>query len=73
MAVKFKQMTSESEALFYDNSESLISVANTPSTLFRGGEWVMLAVRVTGMDNGLSKGEYIGKAYCNQEGCSAYF
>jgi TPR repeat protein len=77
----FAKMMSEGDAIFSDNRRIELFVSGVPSTLFRGGEEVVLALRVAGTtavktpagEVNLPSGEFVGVYKCLQDGCSEYF
>ncbi len=74
----FTQMLSETEAVFSLDREILVT--NVPPTRFRGGEAVVLAVRIIGTkaikvmtgEIVIPYGEYVGVYQCTQ-GCTEFF
>lgn len=73
-------MLSENEAVFSLNGPELF-VSGVPPTMFRGGEVVILGIRVLGTkgvktpggEATLPYGEYVGAYKCIQFNCSEYF
>jgi hypothetical protein len=72
LRANFVRMTSESEAVFTSASDDLI-VTGVPTTLFRGNESVILALRIQGVRNGLPYGDYVGAHKCAQNNCQDFF
>lgn len=68
---QFRRMLSESDAVFSFNQEELL-VTGTPSTQFRGGEDVVLAIKILGTKGvrtaggevTLPYGDYVGTYFC---------
>jgi hypothetical protein len=76
----FMTMMSESDAMFRDNGNWELFVSGVPTTLFRGGEQVILGVRVVGTKGAvtpggqtLPSGEYVGVYKCLQYDCNDYW
>jgi uncharacterized protein YecT (DUF1311 family) len=80
MQINFERMMSETEAVF-EFGDGRLLISGVPSTLFKGNEQAILAVRISGtrtVKTGVGEailpaGEYVGAYKCTQFGCPEYF
>ena len=72
---RFVRMISENEAIFSINGSGILT-SGVPPTRFRGGEDVVVAMRVLGIKDGRPYGEYMGVFQCTKMppgGCTEFF